>query len=81
MLERRKEGSEGGRERGKEGRKEGKRKGRREGREKETISWSVNSYISFIFVFFSLMGEINEKCELPNEASLSELTYVQLELN
>ena len=63
---------------------ERRKEGKEEGREEESrfsISWSVNIYISFIFVFFPLPEEINEECELPKEASLSELTYVQLELN
>lgn len=53
----------------------------KEGKRKEAIDQSVNSYISFIFIFSPLVKEINEECELPKETSLSELTYVLLELN
>lgn len=63
---------------------ERKKERKEEGREEESrfsVSWSVNIYISFIFVFTPLPEEINEGCELPKEASLSELTYVQRELN
>lgn len=63
---------------------EKRKEGKEEGREEESrfsIGWSVNVYIFFIFVFSPLPEEINEECELPKEASLPELTYVQLELN
>lgn len=63
---------------------EKRKEGKEEGREEESrfsISWSVNVYIFFIFVFSPLPEEINEECELPKEASLPELTYDQLELN
>ena len=62
---------------GEKGRKKEEEEGRKEGR-RLPISWSVNPYIYFIFVFSSLPEKINEECELPKEASLSELSYVQL---
>ena len=52
------------------------------GREKgDFLLVGVLTHVSFIFVLFPLREEINKECELPKEASLSELTYVQLELN
>lgn len=51
------------------------------GEEGKIFSISVNSYISFIFIFSPLPEEINEECDLLKEASFSELTYVQLKLN
>ena len=43
--------------------------------------WNVNPYIYFIFVFSHVPEEINEKCELPKDTSLSELSYVQMKWN
>ena len=37
--------------------------------------------IYFIFVFPHFPEEINEKCEVPKETSLSELSYVQMKWN